>query len=164
MSSAVRPNPSATRRPIVSADSVAAARAVAVEEPGDQVLAGAGLALDQDCGQSPRGLLPAQEAPDRLAGGLDRGTLAEQLGRRIHRQLRLLSPLRWSSCCSASYHSLVSKAFPSVQPLVLMEFPPGISLAPSRGMRLVLHMIVAAVLFVAAVILAGCDAARVAQW
>jgi hypothetical protein len=31
-------------------------------------------------------------------------------------------------------------------------------------MRLVLHMVVAAVLFVAAVILAGCDTARVARW
>jgi hypothetical protein len=31
-------------------------------------------------------------------------------------------------------------------------------------MRLVLHMVVAVVLFVAAVILTGCDAARVAQW
>jgi hypothetical protein len=31
-------------------------------------------------------------------------------------------------------------------------------------MRLVLHMVMAVVLFVAAVILAGCDGARVVQW
>jgi hypothetical protein len=32
------------------------------------------------------------------------------------------------------------------------------------GMRLVLHMVFAVVFFVAAVILAGCDAVQVARW
>ena len=40
----------------------------------------------------------------------------------------------------------------------------GTALANSRGMRLVLHMVVAVLLFAAAILLAGCNVSQVARW
>lgn len=40
----------------------------------------------------------------------------------------------------------------------------GTALANSRGMRLVLHMVIAVLLFAAAILLAGCSSSQVAQW
>ena len=102
------------RRAVDVDEGAARARARAMDHAGDEALAGAGLALEQDRRGPPAALLPAEKPANGLPDTLDGRALAQQLVDVRHgpaniAQVRLLvklvirfSPVTWSSEASES--------------------------------------------------------------
>ncbi len=74
------------RRTVDVDEGTAAARAESMDQMGHQPLAGPGLPLDQDRGQTPADLLAGNQAPDCFPDALHGRALAEQPAQVVHRR------------------------------------------------------------------------------